>query len=282
MVSFKTYLNEGLGGSRGLDRSKQISMEEAKKTISEKCSQILAYYKQGQYRIYRGVGSIRFGNAQPHLVSPNLYTRESRNTSNYYTVLIDNLLPGWSMFPKRSKSIICSTNAEDASFFGTPSMVFPFDNAKIAFAPNNDFWSSFSALRNISMALSELNSVLLRPLFSIYGEGGDDNITPQTLLNAFNLADRDYASEQTMRAALKNYPYGFNDLMKLKKDKKYLDFLSDLLDPVKNKFTLQQLPKLTLTDKTQEVWTDSNSVLIPQTVLTYPNYDPGETLINEL
>lgn len=75
------------------------------------------------------------------VINPASGTRKSENTTNYYTLLMDNspYMRGW---PKRSKSLICSTREEVSSSFGTTYAVFPFDGAKIAICPSTDLWNT--------------------------------------------------------------------------------------------------------------------------------------------
>ena len=68
--------------------------------------------------------------------------RESANTTNHYTVIMDEVLP--PEFPRRSKSIICASYANRiyAGDFGTRYAIFPFDRVKIGVAPEYDLWNT--------------------------------------------------------------------------------------------------------------------------------------------
>lgn len=72
-------------------------------------------------------------------VDSMLTTRESQNTVNYYTVLLDNL-PAYKDFPKRSKSFVASTNKFKANFYGDACAIIPYDDAKIGIVGENDMW----------------------------------------------------------------------------------------------------------------------------------------------
>jgi len=69
--------------------------------------------------------------------------RESANTSNYYTVILDHVLSPLG-FPKRSASIICANwkNRGHASGYGTMYAIIPFDGVKIGVCPYHDMWET--------------------------------------------------------------------------------------------------------------------------------------------
>jgi len=70
--------------------------------------------------------------------------RKSENTSNQYTLLMDNS-PFFARFPKRSKSLICSTSDRIASGFTYGSDIyamFPYNGTPIGICPAFDMWHS--------------------------------------------------------------------------------------------------------------------------------------------
>lgn len=85
--------------------------------------------------IYRGVGS---SYDQYRVVDSNKgKPRQSANTLNYMTWLMDNL-PSWKAYPKRSRGIICSTSLSYAGGYGQIYQIIPYDNAQIAVCPTID------------------------------------------------------------------------------------------------------------------------------------------------
>lgn len=75
-------------------------------------------------------------------------TRRSENTWNHYTLLLDNS-PYYKGWPRRSKSIICTTDPKEASGYGTVMALIPLDGAKIGIVPESDMWHAqfdFSAM----------------------------------------------------------------------------------------------------------------------------------------
>lgn len=91
--------------------------------------------------IYRGDD-----NAFKHLsktgfatVDPSLTERRSQNTSNYYTVILDNH-PNMTDFPKRSKSYIAATEEDESAGYGANLILIPYDNVKIGIVGEMDIW----------------------------------------------------------------------------------------------------------------------------------------------
>jgi hypothetical protein len=52
----------------------------------------------------------------------------------------------WSDYPKRSKSLICATDADIADPFGEIHLIIPADNSKIGICNGMDLWGSFPHL----------------------------------------------------------------------------------------------------------------------------------------
>jgi len=65
-------------------------------------------------KIYRGLDE----NYLYGYVKPAEYSRKSRNTSNYYTLIMDHSQK-WKQYPKGSKSIICTTSRSKAENYGS-------------------------------------------------------------------------------------------------------------------------------------------------------------------
>ena len=273
-------LNEG--------RSKGISIDEAADTIIKHCSKALtAYYNKSI--IYRGVQE------ESNFISidPKKHTRESINTYNYYTLINDNS-PKWKKYPKRSKSIICTTSGAEADMYGDIYVVFPYDGSKVGLCPFRDYWYSFPYM-GIKAGFSKLvyfneaiQHLFSHPLI-------EDSIG---VINGFNIggykklkkhfkkfdsfikqSDNSLNDKLKRSAKVDNTTYipfdgsptidklldnGLNILKHYNKYKGIEDMFRDYLDPNKNDFKLQQagdnLPKR------NELWTDGKSVLLYEPV----------------
>lgn len=277
-MRLKQYLTE--------ERSKGISKEQALDILQTKCKKAFDLFKKTDFVIYRGVRSLSSDYA---IVSPSKFTRKSANTDNYYTLINDNS-PAWTKYPKRSKSIICSTSDHMAYRYGTVYAVFPFDNAKIGVCYGDDYWSSFLYLESITdiPAMYAFNNELKATFdISIVKKytGNIDNVkTYSELQKKFKKLDefvKIYDSGD-VESIDSDYHYSSNVLYKkftgllenwysITLFRKYYDFndtekyLRHLLDPKKNDFELKRVGKELPNDV--EVWTDADSILINNKIL---------------
>jgi hypothetical protein len=121
--------------------------------ISKKCSHNI---KSGRimFRGQRGDQFMFYDTSKPG-------DRRSANSKNYYTLFMDNM-PQWEHFPKRSKSLIGSSNVNGA-YTGSrfaPYLVVPEDDCKMAACPYDDIWYTLRALGQDYISLNRLNGLL--------------------------------------------------------------------------------------------------------------------------
>ena len=110
-------------------------------------------FDQGR-RIYRGMDVYDTDFFYQPVMQPG--TRKSANVPNWYTLIMDNV-PEWSKFPKRSASVICTTDPIASRDYGVTFNVLPFGNPIIGICPNEDIWFSFPRLKTVGMqSLEEL------------------------------------------------------------------------------------------------------------------------------
>lgn len=120
-------------------RVRPFFINDAVATLKRECAQALQQwdksplYRGGYFSFEKGIG---FGESIAET------PRQSANTSNFYTLWIDNS-PLWKDFPKRSKSFIGSSSWRISSGYGDISLMIPFDSAKIGVCPADDLWFSF-------------------------------------------------------------------------------------------------------------------------------------------
>ena len=90
------------------------------------------------FPIWRGFRDIY---EEYYYLDPSTGVRKSQNTSNHYTILMDNspYMKGW---PKRSNSFISSSGTRYAGGFGEMYMLVPYNGTKIAVCPDTDFWDT--------------------------------------------------------------------------------------------------------------------------------------------
>ena len=224
-------------------------------------------------------------------VSPSKFTRRSRNTANYYTLINDNS-PAWKEYPKRSKSIVCTTDYNTAYFYGYSYVVFPYDYTKIGKCIRADYWWSFPFLKKITNIdnLVEINDafslIFNRKDIKEYVGNIESVQTYSDLRKIFEQFDT-YVKEndkrliKKMRQKSKNNGLYFSNnyysptieylknysplLIKYDKFMNMEKYLQYLLDPKRNKFELIKITDTISGD--HEVWTDADSVLIKEEII---------------
>lgn len=173
----------------GESRSKVLNAKDFLELLLEKCSRSMK--GTAIYRRY-------FEGASMYYVDSHLLKRTSQHTYNYYTLLMDYILPSWKGWPKREYGIICATGKNDHLLHGESyrSMyyrVFPYDNAKIAVCPQEDIWYSFKDLED----LNNFNEALLRMSITFLGGQELEEDNPEKLkVQLINLGKKIYERSQ--------------------------------------------------------------------------------------
>jgi len=199
---------------------------------------------------------------------PKAIERKSANTNNYYTWLIDSD-PAWSEFPKRSKSLICSSFESYTFGFGDVIYrVIPFNDAKIGVASKSDFWISFKkGLKDIygEIDLDDFNSILedLHYIITCEEESFGYPKTSEEFFYKLNsmFAALNEMSDEELKDKMKNA----NIIMNIKTIRKVksIEDLYSLLNPDKNDIELYDYNEYKRKDiEYNEVWTDSKSLLV--------------------
>ena len=125
-------------------RTKKLDAKTAIPWMKKQCKiHIKKLLSQTRPVIYRGIGGF---NGKYGIVDPSTSDeRRSANTSNHTTLLMDNL-PKWKKYPKRSQSLICSTDHLNASSYGELYYVYPTDKCDIGIVPTTDVWDAFQTM----------------------------------------------------------------------------------------------------------------------------------------
>lgn len=143
MITFKTFLE---AENKPFD-SEAVDVEKIAAAIEKNCSEAVSNWRMSEEgQMWRGSKKTRASG----VFRPDTGTRQSANTANYYTVLLDSnpLNDGW---PKRSKSFICTTRHKTAKGYsrgGAVYAVFPFDGVPIGQVNKDDIWETTISFGN--------------------------------------------------------------------------------------------------------------------------------------
>ena len=206
--------------------------------IQTQCSEAVACAKKGNI-LYKGFTIL---DEYAFRIDPSKKARVSANTSNYYTLLMDNL-PVWKDYPKRSRSLICSTNKSGANCFGTTYAIFPVNGSRIGICPKEDMWDILFVNKHSIDGMNEF-----------YNDSGiSDKSYEQFITSMFQKKD---VLEQNF------YPYCpsvSHDIMNTKSEAELISVLNKWYDPTRLKFKLTTTANIPSSKKTREVWTDGKS-----------------------
>lgn len=253
-------------------RSSSISSQEAIDIIKSNCRDFL---KERVVKIFRGIDS----DDEFLLVKPSEGTlRRSANASNHYTLLIDNS-DRWKEFPKRSKSIICTTDELHASAYGDVYYVIPFDGARIGMCPAPDIWTSFggSGIYNLDSLTADLERLGVSD-FDFKSMSDDLKKLEDKVVNKelkmdvpSKLASIIY---KTLSGSSYNWDFGrdiskivsrFSEIREGGLNTSLLDYLDEIFDPKRNRFKITSYSDIDRNEHlktSKEVWTDSNCIMV--------------------
>jgi len=245
-MRLKNYLVEQAG------RTKNLSLDEAVVIVKKNCMKAYNAYKNESSQIFRGIDESSYSCGY---IDPKKGVRRSANTTNHYTLIMDNSSK-WTKYPKRSQSIICSSSQRSAGSYGTLYMVLPYDKARIGVCPEGDIWYSFGKTLKYTMNTFNEN---VKKIF-IKAEVSSYQITDSSIKFLKN-ACKEFDSKMTHHSIIKKFINSETEWLKDYKGNLW-DLFEQVLDPNKNGFKLikpgDNLPK------EKEVWTDGSSILIKE------------------
>ena len=233
-------------------RGTNLDLEDAIGIIQDYCMQAYNGYINGS-RIYRGIQY----DTDYYFVDPKAgKPRVSANTKNYYTLINDNS-PYWKGYPKRSESLICTTNRNVAIDYGVSYVVLPYNGAKIGVCPSVDYWFSFEKTTN--NILDQLNKELKRLVESLTKKPLPDKDFNK-MKKVFKEFDKEFKKFDSKEKKI--YKESIRLLKGYNENEGLLKHLQKLLSPEPNGFKLKKVGDKLPNNK--EVWTDSKSVLIKE------------------
>lgn len=133
---------------------KRIDFDEMVSLYKKHCT-------NNHIEIYRGTKS---DHGKYNIIEGQKGGRKSENTSNHYTVFLDELIAEENKsYPLRSKSIIATTQISYAKKYGAVYNVIPFDDTWIGIVPSQDIWDIEVKLNNGKyLGIQQLNEVFMK------------------------------------------------------------------------------------------------------------------------
>lgn len=243
-------------------RGTQIEEGDAISFIKTHCKKALKAFLDNDI-LYRGMEY----NGEYYHIDPKTGTRESANTSNEYTLIMDGN-SRWKEYPKRSKSLVCTTSSRKTNSYGHTYMVFAKDGSRYGVCPKDDLWDSFSTFGGMNM--SSVNHYL-RDLALETGDGEiyNANTYQKLMYNITSMGEylddivknRTEAGDDVIDRLMDN------DIFRMwykVKHNPFTEWFIGLYDPNKNDFYVtEDVSKIFSTGvKSKEVWTDGESILV--------------------
>lgn len=243
-------------------RSKEISVDSAIK-LAPKFSDAIKSFKDGNNVMMRGL-QVSFMGGYPDTgdyrgdyayIQPSKYERRSAYASgNHYTLLLDNL-PSWKKYPKRSRSVICSTDRWKANEYKGSGLyyVLPKNGAMIGVCPRTDIFESFSDIWSLGAFTSACNGEdISDKSWSAMIESMND--FDQQVIDNREKYDDDTITLSSFAEVITNF------VKQYEKHKRLMLVIAHIFDPDYNNFKLiksgGQLPS------NREVWTSDDCLLV--------------------
>jgi hypothetical protein len=218
----------------------EATAEEVVSLLVKNCSEAMMSWHTGRM-IYKGFHGVT---KDFYHTNPKLLTRKSKNTSNYYTLLMSNL-PSWKAYPKRNQCVVATNNYRAAMAYADaegPYIAFPFNRTKIGVCSQADLWDSFPNLIELG-----IGSVLrFNAVFSDY-DLPDDSY--ENFINALmrKIVAREFGGISS-------------DLSDAKNKAEAIKIFDKILGPKQNGFALKTPANFPGGD--QELWFDGEAYLL--------------------
>ena len=247
MSRFDAYLLEA-----EKSRGKAISEDTARELLQKHCKQSVKALRNGT-RIYRGVNKTD----SFIYIDPKTGIRRSIDKiPNYYTFILSND-KSWSAYPKRSRSLICSTYT--ATGYGTTYNVLFYDGAKIGIVPHSDIWYSWKNISDIVKFMMEVDNI-----FNLAHNttGGTYDKSLKQFKDACKKVDEAVKNDERMLDELHKRLNSVNTQLRGNFVYKgsFYKMLVEIFDPKGNGFTVSTIKNVP--SNKVEVWSDSEAILI--------------------
>jgi len=274
MIKLKNIVEEFLRSSPEGERRRTIDLDQAVSLAKDYSESIEI---GGKGRLYRGV---RGADQRYYYIDPSSSPmRYSRDVNNIYMALMDTL-PAWSGFPKRSHSIIVSTDYTDANSYGALYVVFLKNESKIASASSKDI-ISYAGMPYLYDRLNvDLEGYMYR-LEKLFNTGkelgwympttGKHDYTYKNIEDFYNeMSDLTVERLKILQTKFQNYVKITNVIDDMLKhpdpENGWKNYFNELLSPTKNGITLETISSIKYNDG-RECWTEFPAILVRQTFL---------------
>lgn len=228
-----------------IEDSREVLLSKYRDKINFALDKFLLY----NTAIYRG--SFTYGGSNIIYTNPTTrptLRRSAMNIGNYYTIWIDNN-PKWQDYPKRSKSLICSTSLKTAKSYGDPIVVVPLINTKIGICPTVDIWKSFKLIYSLGDFSDWLKNIVFANITHDHANITYDQLV--TILKNIDIRELhlSYCFTPEFKKSMLDVISG-------------LDMFEKIFDPIKNGFTVTDWNDLTYISDQHEVWLSAPCLLI--------------------
>jgi hypothetical protein len=244
-------------------------------------SYIFKKEKDNKFEIWKGI--VQNDTPDFFIINTTDHFRKSAYTeTGYYNLWIDNH-EDWKKYPKRSKSIIATTNSKEAWEYGNSYRLFPLgkiEDLKIGICPKPDMWDSFQIERQkiTSYGVSSISSVMSEVdryyrLLKI-----NDQFKPKNYEDLI-----DIISEINKKKFKLKLGGDYFELLEysIKNNIPLLDVYRNLLSPTLNDFRLitnyNDLQQKNIYNKSHEIWLETRCLAIKESAMQ--DYEIDKLLI---
>jgi hypothetical protein len=262
-TTFAVFLNEAKQTKYGIAPAMKLTFADALKFAKANCQTAL---KEDEPLMFRGI-EITPGQ---YILDQSTHIRNSANTSNEYTLVIDNS-PEWNNFPKRSQSLICASRGaySYAQDFGEMFIIIPTEECvnKIGIASNSDFWGSFGESLESYFGVDMLDDMNHTIRAYLEQATKDDFKLPKNNTD-FRLLKKAFKEiEKYFKKSSHKLSQRERDMFKEIIDGKisFLAYVQRALDPHKNGLIVAPYSKLASIgdDSKRELWVSGKCLAIP-------------------
>jgi hypothetical protein len=279
MQTFKMFLEAAIVKYKSsVAATGPVDNEKVLKMLNSDYSDAWLAFTENDHALYRGM---KMNNEVAIIAQPSTGERRSENTFNFYTLFIDEN-KYWEGFPKRSKSLICSTNIERAREYSRKAssslcVVFPKNGSLIGIVPAEDIWDVGVPFLNTQLETIQEFAELI----AYYTQTSFPSTNRIKNMQQLKAA----ISPDLLDELVKEHTVGDSELREKLKNSRGLDFDVDKVFAYIEKqwhpdllyFDLIRTRELSSISDDQEVWTDGDCLVIEENFVSQLlDYEQGK------